>query len=286
MVCCTSRTVEHELISLVYSPWSLKVKWAIKHTGIAVEYTEKPVIEWPLRWRLGISSHGSDGSDGKLTFPILVLKDGTLIRQSLGIARWSHGLAIPGKGLGGKQSDKWNSEIDVWDAKGVQLMRYGRHVALCVAINSDEKCLEMVKRIGLPVPGDSLKIMAGRRANADLLNKYKAEGESSSAEEAASILETLSSHLKTQPSSYILDDVFSYADVAMVLGLHCIRPFREDMPMGLLAPILGVGLEDLAANHESLFTWGQDMIRRHFPEDLRPQASTTSRSKKQPTSDV
>jgi len=272
MACCGPRGKQVELISLFFSPWSLKVKWALTHSEIEFVNTEKPLLEWPLRWRLGISSResaGDGGADGKLTFPILVQREGTLLRQSLDIVKWSHGQAVAGKGLGGRTPGAWDHGIDAWDAKGVQLMRYGRQVALAAAGEDDDKCIEMVKQLGVPIPGDSLKLMAGRAANADFRAKYSEESSTATLEEATSILETLQAHLQKQSSSYIMDGAFSYADVCMVLGLHCIRPFKDDLPLGMLSPVMGVGTEDLASKYEALFSWGQDIINKHLPSDVR-----------------
>lgn len=263
-------------MSIAFSPWSLKTKWALLSGGIDFVSTEKPLLEWPLRWRLGIPADESAGggtSDGKLTFPILALRDGSLIRQSLDIAKWAHRLAAPGKGLGGPRPDSWDNAIDDWDAKGVQLMRFGRQVAMNVAARDDEKAVEMVRLLGVPVPGDALKLKVGRFRSAVFSSKYSAEGSSTSSEEAASILEELQAHLQRQSSVYILNDAFSYADVCMVLGLHCIRPYKGDLPLGMLAPVLGATLEDLASKYESLFAWGQGIIDKHLPPGIRVEHS-------------
>mmetsp|Transcript_61337 Transcript_61337/g.142725 ORF Transcript_61337/g.142725 Transcript_61337/m.142725 type:complete len:271 (-) Transcript_61337:56-868(-) len=266
MTCCASRGEQAELVSIHFSPWSLKVKWALAHAEIDYTVTEKPMLEFPLRWRLGIPANEttSDGSDGKLTFPILVLKDGSLIRQSLDIAKWSHRQAVTGKGLGGQKPGEWNDAIDAWDEKATQLMRFGRQVGMDLAVKDDEKCIMVVKMLGLPIPGDTLKLKVGRAALSSFNAKYAEEHDSSSREQAKSVLDAL--HEQLQKGTYLVDGKFTYADVTMILGLHCIRPFKEELPSGFLGEIMSDALEDLATQYEPLYTWAHDILSKHLPK--------------------
>eukprot|EP00927_Polykrikos_kofoidii_P020576 TRINITY_DN19798_c0_g1_i1.p1 TRINITY_DN19798_c0_g1~~TRINITY_DN19798_c0_g1_i1.p1 ORF type:complete len:278 (-),score=46.96 TRINITY_DN19798_c0_g1_i1:63-896(-) len=273
MSCCGSRSEQVELISIFFSPWSLKVKWALTASGVVFVNTEKPFLEWPLRVRLGIYSDDGvdDTSDGKLTYPMLVKDDGTIIRQTLDIVKWSHGRGMGGQGLGGRNRAVWNFEIDLWDSKSVQLMRFGRRIGLSVANSDDKKCVKMVRLLGIPLPSDALKLKVGRAANGQLMSKYAEESETTSMEETMSILDELQHHLRAQSSRYIVECTFSYADVCMVIGLHCISPFKDDIPMGMLAPILGVDLEDVASRYGYLFAWGKEIIDKHFPTEMREE---------------
>eukprot|EP00931_Biecheleriopsis_adriatica_P095146 TRINITY_DN68779_c0_g1_i1.p1 TRINITY_DN68779_c0_g1~~TRINITY_DN68779_c0_g1_i1.p1 ORF type:complete len:285 (+),score=37.72 TRINITY_DN68779_c0_g1_i1:57-911(+) len=281
MPCFAER--QTELIGLVFSPWTLKTRWALVSSGVNFVFTEKPQLEWPLKVRLGIPLSGAgNGSDGKLTFPILVKQDGTLLRQTLSIVQWSQTEAAHSLHLGGATKQLWSEAIDTWDAKGTQMMRYGRLTGLNFAMADDAAAIEMIKILGLPIPGDGLKLRASRSVTQNMLNKYQSESDSTSEKQVIEYLEELQALLQAHPSwaalqrtgklqpsgPYIIDGVFSYADISLVLGLHCLRPVK-DFPLGLLRPLFGVATKDLAAKYEPLFVWSQAVVDAHFPAELK-----------------
>eukprot|EP00929_Paragymnodinium_shiwhaense_P093321 TRINITY_DN5346_c0_g1_i1.p1 TRINITY_DN5346_c0_g1~~TRINITY_DN5346_c0_g1_i1.p1 ORF type:complete len:288 (-),score=70.58 TRINITY_DN5346_c0_g1_i1:218-1081(-) len=281
MPCCGERRAE--FIGLIMSPWSIKAKWALTYSKVDYTYTEKPMLEWPLKLRLGISASGGGGdSDGKLTFPILITKDGQTLRQTLSMVKWSQTQTSHTPHLGGKVQGVWNDKIDEWNAKSEQLMRYGRKLAFEYGLEHDEAPIEMIKILGLPIPGDGLKLKAGRNSLTDFTKKYEEESKTTSLAETTQILDELQAHLQKQGSwgklqetgqlqddgPYVLDYVFSYADIVMVLGLHCLRP-QDEFPLYVLKPIFGLATKDLAAQYEPLFVWAHAVLEKHYPAELR-----------------
>lgn len=245
-----------EFVSLIYSPWSEKARWALEHHQIAYKATAfQPLIGEPgLKLRMR--------RFGKLSVPLLY--DGERwVTDSFDIARWAD---AHGEGTS-FQADR--SEVEHFNALGERALEHARAIGLVRILHHDTWALSLVPKhlrpllgpLALPIAKNGIKRTLAKydslsvpldeqRAHlADLLEEIRAAlGEGDDVEQARTLLPT-----------------FSYADIAVAQVLQMIEPknlggFRisREGQEGYRDPELAERFADLSA-------WRDALYRDHRP---------------------
>ncbi len=203
------------LIHLSYSPWSEKARWALDHHGVHVERREHlPMLAEPwLRLR-------TRRFTGRVTVPVLVGDDGRVLFDSFDIARWAdqqgRGTTLFPRGA--------EHEVAVWNDWSERLLASGRARTTARAATRPDVLEESV-----PPPLSAVPLLAapaGRLGVRFLRRKYRFSDEQ--AEYHAGVLRAGLTALRQGLSGReTLGESFSYADIAMAVGLAFIAPVAD-----------------------------------------------------------
>jgi glutathione S-transferase len=238
------------LVSLAYSPWSQKARWALDHHH--VPYRVEPYLpmlgEPLLRARLRRPF-------GQVTVPVLFTDDGP-IADSLAIARYAErmGSGAPLFPLASLDAiERWNARSDV-------AMRAGRTLVTRRTLESPGAQAEALPKFIPPGARPFLRGMAYAGARY-LALKYGLSTDTSPAEEAlAAELEALRAALAGRP--YLLDD-FTYADIAMAVVLQMVRPVRDAFVRLGPATRDAWTIPSLADRFADLVAWRDALYEKH-----------------------
>jgi glutathione S-transferase len=202
-------------LSLPYSPWSERAKWALD--VCRVDYQKRlyqPIFGEPeLRWRL-------KKWFGTVSVPILILGDGVVIGDSLEIAKWAdtHGLSAKLFPAG------LESKITHWNNVAQNAMAAGRLLSLARVLQREDALLELVpKALRLGPPSIALARFGVER----IMKKYSV-GKEPAAQETQLIaaLEALRQSLgpnsSEKPATLLAE--FSYADITAAQMLCFVKP--------------------------------------------------------------
>jgi glutathione S-transferase len=203
-----------ELVSLSYSPWSEKARWALDYHAIdydKVAYT--PMISTPgLRLRLR-------SLRGKVTVPILFDGD-TVLRDSFDIARYAdvHGTGSPLIPV------SCEGDVMRWVQLGEEALAAARVLVTARIANDSQAKKESVPRL---VPG----FLKGSLANMGIryFERKYALGEcelTAQRETVRHILNELGRCIEA-PESLLCGDGFTFADIAMAVVLQAVVPVDE-----------------------------------------------------------
>lgn len=200
------------LVSISYSPWSIRARLALSVMGVAVHkvpYTPTVSEPW-LRAQLRQPF-------GRVTVPVLLREGEPPLTDSFAIVQW-----------GAARSDRplvttaTADAIDGWNERASRLLEAGR-VRTTRRIRGDAVALReslppQVRALG------PLAVIAGRVATRRLLRKYPFGDHADDAllDRMRASLEDLQRALSTR--RYLVGDTLTYADLTMAVGLSFVRP--------------------------------------------------------------
>ena len=241
------------LVSLPYSPWSLKAKWALDHHRVAYRLgTHLPMLGEPLlRLRTGRWS-------GKVSVPILIA-DGEAIMGSDAIARWAdaHGEGEP---LFPEGEDE---AVAHWNGIADELLDAGRARVIERSLASREALIESVPGPRFLGP---LLVPVGKMGARFLARKYGADqagGRDVVERGLAALREALDG------DAHLVGDRFTFADIAMAAALACVRPpGRSWDHLGDASRACWTD-DALAEQHEELLAWRDHLFAERFPPRVR-----------------
>lgn len=232
------------LVSIPYSPWSIRTRLALRAMAVPVSHRAyTPMVSEP-RLRLALGSW-----TGRITLPVLLSDDGSAIMDSLEIVGWaSERAAAPLIPAGSAP------EVEAWNTHADAMLDTGR-ARTTRRVLGDPTALKE----SLPPPIRALGplgLAIGRKAARDLLTKYPADP---SAEVLTHGLDTLRQALgggTVSPSKRLLGRL-TYADVTAAVGLSFVSPHAKH-PLGPAArrcwtePELAPGYGDLLEWRDSV----------------------------------
>lgn len=239
-----------KLVSLSYSPWSEKARWALEHHGIdydKIPYT--PMLSTP-RLRLRLRS-----LRGKVTVPILFDGD-TVLRDSFDIARYAdmHGSGSP------LIPEAYEGDVMRWVQLGEEALSAGR-VLVTARIAADAQA----KRESVPrlVPG-FLKVGLANTGIRYFNKKYDL-GECEQSAQRDSVRHTLAELRRCigERGDLLCGDAFTFADIAMAVVLQGVEPVDDRYIK------LGEGTrrcwrdDELAAEFGDLIVWRDELYARY-----------------------
>jgi glutathione S-transferase len=229
------------LVSIAYSPWSLRARLALDEAGVDVRIQPYlPGLSEPgLRWRLGRWR-------GPVTVPVLFREHAPPLTDSLDIARWADA-------QGGATLFPDEDAVLRWCAWSDRALAAGRRRTTRRAL-ADPVALRASLPPAIAALGP-LGMVIGRDAARRLLRKYASADEA--ADDAADLdaleeaLEELATAVSTRP--FLVGDHLSYADLTAAMGLSFVRP-HADHPLS--APARRAWTEPaLAAAYGPLLAW-------------------------------
>lgn len=228
------------LVSIAYSPWSLRARMALDLAGVDYQKQEYiPGVSEPgLRWKLGRWS-------GPVTVPVLFTDDGP-ITDSFDIAQWasdrSGGTLVPADAVDRIRRVNEHTE---------RVLEAGRLRTSRLVLDNPAALRE-----SLPGPIRALGpvgLAIGRMSVNNLLSKYARPGLSDNEgclRQMGEALAALKAELGDGPT--ILDRL-SYADLTGVAALTFVSPHPK-APLGeVVRPLWSA--PDLAAAHPELVAW-------------------------------
>ena len=282
-VVATRRRVAHgvsshsmrTLVSLSYSPWSEKARWALDHRAIEYrteEYT--PMLGEPgLRLRTGKLR-------GKISVPVL-LGEGKAIFDSIEIARRADVVAgspllfPPGR----------DAEIARWNDDSEAAMAAGRALLLKVMARDEKSQLESLPRFipaalrsaMRPVAAFGIRYVASKYTSAEADERNEAK--------LLHTLESLRAALKARREKSgargwtLLESGFSYADIVMAVVLQGVRPVADEyIRLGPATrelwthPVLAAKFPDLLEWRDELYAKTRNKKKRSPAESQREAA--------------
>lgn len=245
-----------EFVSLIFSPWSEKARWALDHHRVAYKKTAfQPLLSEPgLKLRMR--------RFGKLSVPLLY--DGERwITDSYDIARWAddHGEGDP------LQTDR--PEVERFNALSERALEHARAIGLVRILDHKTWALGLVPKNLRPLLGP-LALPVARNGIKRTLRKYNSlaipldERRARFVDLLEELREALGDGDDTTEARTLLDR-FSYADIAVAQIFQMIEPkniggFRisSEGREGYRDPELAARFADLAA-------WRDALYRDHRP---------------------
>ena len=206
------------LVSISYSPWSIRTRLALAAMGTAVQHRDylpglsEPRLRAELRrWT------------GRVTVPVLLLDDGTVLDDSLDIVLWASGRTARPLVPADRATD-----VRHWNGVADRMLAVGR-------LRTTRRVLEAPAALqaSLPRPLDSLGPLGsavGRLAARQLLRKYAG---SSDLEALRAGTETLRAGLthgarrSVRTTDRLLGSTLTYADLTCAVGLSFVRPHPQ-----------------------------------------------------------
>ncbi len=240
-----------ELLSIAYSPWSERARWALSCRGVACDTRAyQPLIGEPeLRWRLRKWT-------GPVSVPVLFTTDGAL-DDSFRIAQYA---AQHGDGAELFPAGQ-EAKIAAWNVQSERALAAGRALSLARVLQNREALLEMVPRPLRKMPGAVHLATAGIGRT---LRKYGATAQGN-AEGLKVALDSLRVDLAQSPSTLeprtLLAD-FSYADITMAQLLAFVRPPASGLKIGR-ANRAAFTDDDLAAQSPDLLAWRDALYAKY-----------------------
>lgn len=227
------------LIHLPYSAWSERARWALDHHRLrAARVVHVPGPgELLLRARTGRWR-------GRVTVPVLVLDDGTVLDDSLAIGRWADANGQGPKLLADEpHALRWHAVAD-------DLADAGRVLATRASLRDDAALREMIPGF-LRVLGP-LALPIARRSAQGLLDKYDPAVTSDAAAHAR-VEAALAGIRAGLDGRATLGPTFSWADLVVASALDFVRP-RASGPLGP-ASRRAWTIPDLAERYADVLAW-------------------------------
>ena len=199
------------LVSISYSPWSLRTRMALQAMGVPYStYAYTPTLSEPwLRWRLGRLT-------GPVTVPVLLRDDGPPLTDSFDIVQWGSARStVP------LVPQALEGEIRGWNEVADSLLAAGRLRTTRRVLGQPDALRESLPR---PVAAlGPLGLAIGRHAARRLLRKYGGPVDDDGADLARMVaaLEHLDASLDTP---WLAGDAMTYADITVAVGLSFVRP--------------------------------------------------------------
>jgi glutathione S-transferase len=241
-----------ELTAIAFSPWSEKARWALDHHRCDYrELAYEPIVgEYVLRWQMRRPF-------GRLTVP--VLRDGDRwLTDSFNIARHAESI-----GRGSPLFPEHRlEEIGAWNRRSEAALAAGRAILMRSWGNTRELAIAALPD-RIPEPLKPLFLPIGRQRLRAFMARYSIrEGDLSPEAMLTAELDALEQALDGR--RYLLDDGFTYADVAMALTLQQVQPVdpRYIVRMAGLGPA-GMNVPELESRYAGLIAWRDDLYARH-----------------------
>lgn len=233
------------LVQIPYSPWSRRVRLALRRMGVSVDlklYTptlSEPWLRWRLkRWR------------GRLSVPVLLRDDGPPLTDSFDIVCW-----------GSDQSDAplapahLRDGLREWNARAEAALSAGRQLTTLEVLEDD-----VALRASLPPPMKKLGPLGsiiGRDACWRLLEKY-GDGRTPPAWEEDLRCYVADLDERLEAGDHLLGEP-SYADLLAATGLAFVRPDE-----GSRVPKEALHCwtrHELVEAHPRVFAWQERVLR-------------------------
>jgi glutathione S-transferase len=135
----------HRLVTLVFSHYNEKARWALDYCGI--DYEERGFLPGFSQLGVMIATRGRGGAADKVSTrwstPVLITRDGKTLCDSTDIARWASS-AIGGGGPGPLFPEP--AVLDLVDALGRELGPYSRRLAYWHAFQSKTAMRTLAER--------------------------------------------------------------------------------------------------------------------------------------------
>ncbi|MFT4626864.1 MAG: glutathione S-transferase [Myxococcota bacterium] len=226
------------LVSIPFSPWSIRAKLALEAMGVPFALrTYVPGVSEP-RVRLELRR-----PVGRLTLPVL-LHDGPPIDDSLAIVKW--GSARSERPLITAES---SGAVEYWCRVADRLLAAGRIRTTHKVLGDPDALSESLPAFMQPL--GPLGLAVGRAEAHRLLRKY--DNGAGPAAQSARMREQLQVIAEALGSRDTMLPEFSYADVALAVGLSFVQPHRSH-PLGARARSCWTS-DDLSAGFASLLEW-------------------------------
>jgi len=239
----------NQFISLSFSPWSEKARWALDHHRVARKNVEHvPMVGEPyLRWKLGKLT-------GRVTVPVLIDRDG-VFADSFDIARHVDASG-PGSKLfpGGHEND-----IARWNEKSEAILAASRVLSLRRTLVNPGAIQE-----SMPFPR-ALRpylVPVGRSAVTFMNRKYRTDHVDDAYAGA-----TIRSHLgelrlALGGRQHLIGDALSYADIVMAVSLQLVAPVDDRYIR--LGPETRTccTCDELVREFADLVSWRDELYRR------------------------
>ena len=240
------------LISLSYSPWSEKARWALDHHGVWYRREEYvPMLGEPWlrartrRWR------------GRLGVPVLI-DHGHVFADSLDIARRADALRsseslFPTDAV---------AAIDEWNARSEAGLAAGRALLLSRLVDDPEALDESLPGATPPFARRALRPVT-RRAVRYVASKYQSTSRGAD-EHRRTLIATLEELRRALAGrDTIVDTRFTYADIAMAVVLQMVVPVDERFVRLRPATRRVWTSPELAAAFPDLLAWRDQLYARH-----------------------
>lgn len=231
------------LISLSYSPWSERARWALDHHGVRYRRSEHlPMVGEPLL-RLRARK-----LTGRVTVPLL-LHDGAVVTDSYDIARYADKLG------GGETLFPMGhvAAIEEWNRRGDETLALARSIITFKTGASAQAKQEALPPF-VPAPLRPFAEPVAAMGVAFFVRKYRLDA--SAVERAAEGIErTLRSLREALSGKTTLLGTFTFADIAMATVLQAVSPVDDKFIR------LGPGtracwtMPDLADRYRDLVEW-------------------------------
>jgi len=242
-----------ELLTISYSPWSEKARWALDHHGVRYQEVEYvPMLgEFALRKRLGKWR-------GKISVPLLIKAEGT-IEDSFEIAHYAEEIGSNPTLLFPEDAKK---AIVAWNEQSEIALCAGRAMVTVRTMQDSTARAEAMPPLPSPISG-LLKGPFTLFGAAYLRRKYQYSAAIESQNEALrNVLSNLQDTLK-DGRPYVLGENFSYADVCMATSLQCVRPVTDEFIKLGPATRKAWTDEELADNFGDLLDWRDQLYESH-----------------------
>lgn len=245
-----------QLLSLPYSPWSERARWALRACGVAF----RPVLYQPLVGELALRRR-LGAWRGPVSVPVLLREGDAPIADSWAIARWAdqqgaEARLFPPEGL---------ADIERWHRRSDEAMAAGRARSLTRVLADDAALDELTPR---PLRRFGALTRAITRAGTARTRRKYGGGLRSDADHLAiqlDFLDALRAALGPEPAAApaTLLGAFTFADISAAQALAFVRP-PED-PILRLGPRSRACFGDdvLAARYPDLLAWRDALYARH-----------------------
>lgn len=242
-----------ELLTISYSPWSEKARWALHHHGIhhrEVEYL--PIIgELALRKRLGKWR-------GKITVPLLIKPDGA-ISDSLDIARYAEEIGSNPTPLFPRE---YTEEVVAWNVHSESALAAGRALVTIRTMKDSAARSEAMPRIS-PVLAKILRVPFTAFGAAYLRRKYHYGTDEKPLRDALYRALFALREALADGRPYLLGEQFSYADLTMACALQCVRPVTDEfIKLGPASRTVWTD-ETYASEFSTLLDWRDQVYQTH-----------------------
>lgn len=242
-----------ELLTISYSPWSEKARWALDHHGVRYQEVEyQPILGEPaLRKRLGKWF-------GKLSVPLLLKADGA-IGDSFEIARYAEEIGSSPTAL---FPARHVSEIKRWNAQSETAMQAGRAIVTVRTMQDPDARKEAMPPLPPALSGILRKPLT-RFGAAYLRRKYQYTSAIDEQQKALTRVLLSLEEILRDGRPYVMGELFSYADVCMATALQCVRPVTDEFIKLGPATRKAWTDESLAERFTGLLDWRDQLYETH-----------------------
>eukprot|EP00892_Ulva_mutabilis_P011214 jgi/Ulvmu1/8465/UM043_0045.1 len=226
---------EPELWSIQFSPWSLRVKWALRCLDFPFQPVEYilPLSEWNLRWKL---------MQWRVSVPVLFAND-VVLKDGKDIVRYAQDRKAAGA------EDLFVEGVEDWIVLVDEVMGMLRHKAFQKLLG-DNQALQLAVPPHLRWLGP-VGLMIVRSAINGMAAKYPSPYDETV---VTSAFNRIRAAIESSTTDYILGE-FSYADICAAILFQMVRPVPDEvlkMPRGMRASFVQ---EDVAHSCEDLLVW-------------------------------